>query len=158
MKIGDEPKRPEMSEVVADWLCARFGDDGSWAIPSAESLRGDAPPDVLAFLEAYARWRDEHEVWAVQQPLNFDPTSFRWRMFGGEWLGGYASVLMESEHHDGRTCVSLLGCVQRAVERGAGFDELQALAAHIYKWRGIQRRSDADLASALMAAAAGDES
>ena len=145
--MSGAPQRPDLSPSVVAFFEER-GFGPSFVVPTLDAIGGDAPADVLRWLEAFHVWRFEREEWAKRQPLDDAMESAAWRMFGGEWLpwGAYVST---RDDDGGRFVVYLRGEVLSRIQAGASEDDLRALAGAIYEWHACGNAIDARLVRSL---------
>lgn len=135
MKLAEEPKFAEPSREVILWLEERVP-HASTGIIEITALREkrDAPPYVLAWLDAREEWRLAHEAWSASKPIDYDHMGARWRIFGGDWLPSRSivSTVLEADWDGCRYVVVLHDSIVAAYARMTE-DEFRAYAAGVYE-------------------------
>lgn len=93
MKLPERPQQPEASAEVREWFRAKHGSRPSggnwpigWILQEDPPVAGDAPPAVLALVDAWTAWLAADEAWRQRAPIDVDPVGDRVRFFGGDWL------------------------------------------------------------------------
>jgi hypothetical protein len=143
MNIKPEPERPDfeaLSESSREWIHnLGYGVD---FILAFKERRNEAPEDVVAFAASFKRWRAEHHEWRKTLPVDYDPASNRWRMFGGPWVSRFGNVVVitDAEHKTMYLPSTLEHLVSSASE-----ERLRELATHVYEYLSAVDRMAAEL-------------